>query len=83
MSALSTCLIRTLAKELNGMLPIIGSGGIHSVASGQEKIDVGAKLLQIYSGMIYAGPKLIQDLAREIKLDLMLSLSSLLHRSKK
>ena len=69
LSALSTCLIRTLAKELNGMLPIIGSGGIHSVASGQEKIDVGAKLLQIYSGMIYAGPKLIQDLAREIKLD--------------
>ena len=51
------------------MLPIIGSGGIHSVVSGQEKIDVGAKLLQIYSGMIYAGPKLIQDLAREIKLD--------------
>ena len=69
LSALSTCLIRTLAKELNGMLPIIGSGGIHSVASGQEKIDVGAKLLQIYSGMIYAGPKLIHDLAREIKLD--------------
>ena len=69
LSALSTCLIRTLAKELNGMLPIIGSGGIHSVVSGQEKIDVGAKLLQIYSGMIYAGPKLIQDLAREIKLD--------------
>ena len=65
---LSTRLIRTLAKELNGALPIIGSGGIHSVASGQEKIDAGAKLLQVYSGMIYAGPKLIQDLAREIKL---------------
>ena len=34
----------------------------------KKKIDAGAKLLQVYSGMIYAGPKLIQDLAREIKL---------------
>lgn len=68
LNALSTKLIMQLAKELNGALPIIGSGGIHSLASGQEKIDVGAKLLQVYSGLIYEGPGLIQTLAKHIQL---------------
>ncbi|MDD6909585.1 quinone-dependent dihydroorotate dehydrogenase [Actinobacillus minor] len=68
LNALSTRLIRLLAKELNGALPIIGSGGIHSVESGQEKIDAGALLLQVYSAMIYQGPQLIQELAKQIKL---------------
>ena len=68
LNALSTKLIMRLAKELNGALPIIGSGGIHSLASGQEKIDAGAKLLQVYSGLIYEGPGLIQTLAKHIQL---------------
>lgn len=68
LNALSTKLIMQLAKELNGALPIIGSGGIHSLASGQEKIDAGAKLLQVYSGLIYEGPALIQTLAKHIRL---------------
>ena len=68
MNTLSTRLIRLLAKELNGALPIIGSGGIHSVESGQEKIDAGASLLQVYSAMIYQGPQLIQELAKQIRL---------------
>ncbi|WP_418146667.1 quinone-dependent dihydroorotate dehydrogenase [Actinobacillus pleuropneumoniae] len=67
LNTLSTRLISTLAKELNGALPIIGSGGIHSVASGQEKIDAGASLLQVYSAMIYQGPALIQNLAKHIQ----------------
>ncbi|WGE47441.1 quinone-dependent dihydroorotate dehydrogenase [Actinobacillus equuli] len=67
--SLSTHLIRRLAKELNGQLPIIGSGGIHSVSSGQEKIDAGASLLQVYSAMIYQGPALIQELAKQVKLN--------------
>ena len=68
LNALSTKLIMRLAKELNGALPIIGSGGIHSLASGKEKIDAGAKLLQVYSGLIYEGPGLIQTLAKHIRL---------------
>lgn len=68
LNALSTKLIMHLAKELNGALPIIGSGGIHSLVSGQEKIDAGAKLLQVYSGLIYEGPGLIQTLAKHIRL---------------
>lgn len=69
LNSLSTHLIHRLAKELNGQLPIIGSGGIHSLASGQEKIDAGASLLQVYSAMIYQGPTLIQELAQQINLN--------------
>lgn len=65
---LSTHLISRLAQELNGKVPIIGSGGIHSLSSGQEKIDAGATLLQVYSAMIYQGPKLIQQLATQIQI---------------
>lgn len=68
LNTLSTRLIRQLASELKGQIPIIGSGGIHSVVSGQEKIEAGASLLQVYSAMIYQGPALIQTLAKHIQL---------------
>ncbi|MDO9975211.1 quinone-dependent dihydroorotate dehydrogenase [Glaesserella parasuis] len=68
LNALSTQLISQLFQELNGKLPIIGSGGIHSVQSGQEKINAGASLLQLYSAMIYQGPDLVRQLVRKISI---------------
>lgn len=68
LNALSTELIRQLHRELNGRIPIIGSGGIHSVQSGQEKIEAGANLLQLYSAMIYEGPSLVRTLIKNIKI---------------
>ncbi|SMB81281.1 dihydroorotate oxidase A [Pasteurella testudinis DSM 23072] len=64
---LSTQIIRRLHSELKGEIPIIGSGGIDSVASAQEKIAAGAELLQLYSGLIYHGPKLVKALVEGIK----------------
>jgi dihydroorotate dehydrogenase len=43
-------------------LPIIGVGGIMSRDDGQAMLDAGASLLQIYTGYIYAGPSLVNDL---------------------
>ncbi|MDG6894122.1 quinone-dependent dihydroorotate dehydrogenase [Volucribacter amazonae] len=63
----STQIIRRLAQELQGKIPIIGSGGINSVVTAQEKIDAGAELLQLYSGLIYHGPNLIKQLVQNIK----------------
>ena len=57
----STAVIRELAKTLNGALPIIGVGGILSGSDAQEKIQAGAALVQIYSGMIYRGPDLVGE----------------------
>ena len=57
----SSEVIRILADELAGNMPIIGVGGIDSEAAAEEKIDAGAALLQVYTGFIYRGPVLIND----------------------
>jgi dihydroorotate dehydrogenase len=62
----STEVIRRLAQELQGRLPIIGVGGIDSLVSAREKITAGATLVQIYSGFIYKGPSLIKDIVTHL-----------------
>jgi dihydroorotate dehydrogenase len=57
----STAVVRELAKHLQGRVAIIGVGGIFSVVDAQKKIDAGANLVQIYSGLIYQGPKLVKQ----------------------
>ena len=54
----ATEVIRHLAAKSQGQFPIIGVGGIDSVEAAQEKLDAGASLVQVYSGMIYQGPSL-------------------------
>ncbi|MEE8060020.1 MAG: quinone-dependent dihydroorotate dehydrogenase [Pseudomonadales bacterium] len=56
----STKVIRSFSKALQGQLPIIGVGGIMQGADAAEKITAGASLVQVYSGFIYRGPRLIQ-----------------------
>ncbi|MBA2814915.1 quinone-dependent dihydroorotate dehydrogenase [Candidatus Pantoea persica] len=58
----NTAVIKRLAQELNGALPIIGVGGIDSLTATREKMAAGATLIQIYSGFIYKGPGLIKDI---------------------
>jgi len=58
----STLVVRTLSRELNGRLPIIGVGGIDSAAQAQEKLSAGASLIQVYTGFIYNGPKLVKNI---------------------
>ncbi|KMW71424.1 dihydroorotate dehydrogenase [Photorhabdus luminescens subsp. luminescens] len=62
----STEIIRQLSQELSGKIPIIGVGGIDSLVSAREKIAAGASLIQIFSGFIYHGPKLIKDIVNHI-----------------
>lgn len=58
----STEIVRRLALELQGRIPVIGVGGIDSLVSAREKITTGASLVQIYSGFIYKGPPLIKEI---------------------
>jgi dihydroorotate dehydrogenase len=62
----STRVVRGLAAELSSKLPIIAAGGILSAADAQEKIAAGASLVQIYSGLIYRGPELIDEILSTI-----------------
>ena len=64
-----------LIKEIKSIsvkgLPIIAVGGIDGVRSGQRKLDAGASLMQVYTGLIYQGPSLIKVLARLTSSSLM------------
>lgn len=62
----STEVIRRLSQELQNRLPIIGVGGIDSLIAAREKIEAGATLVQIYSGFIFHGPRLIKDIVTHI-----------------
>lgn len=62
----STLVIKLLAKALAGKLPIIGVGGIASGADAKEKLAAGASLVQVYTGFIYQGPKLIKEIVESI-----------------
>jgi len=62
----STEIVRLLAEELKGRMPIIGVGGIFSGADAAAKIDAGASLVQLYSGFIYRGPALVRECAEAI-----------------
>lgn len=63
----STVVIRALTSHLQGALPIIGVGGILSGADAAEKIQAGASLVQIYSGLIYRGPELIAECCKAVR----------------
>jgi len=60
----STKIINYIARAMGGRLPIIGVGGITDTAGAGEKLDAGATLVQVYSGMIYRGPFFAAELAR-------------------
>lgn len=58
----STWVVEQLAQAFNGKLPIIACGGIFCLDDARRKLDAGAELIQIYSGMIYRGPALVREL---------------------
>ena len=62
----STEVIRFLAKKSDKAFPIIGVGGIHSAKDAIEKLEAGADLVQVYTGFIYEGPKLIKEINKAI-----------------
>ena len=63
----STETIRYLAQKSNKAFPIIGVGGIHSAQDALDKINAGADLVQIYTGFVYKGIKLIQEIQNILK----------------
>ncbi len=60
----STEVIRYLATKSGNSFPIIGVGGIFTVQDAIEKLEAGASLVQVYTGMIYEGPGMVQKIKR-------------------
>jgi dihydroorotate dehydrogenase len=57
----STALVRAFAHALGGALPVIGVGGIMCATDAAAKIAAGASLVQLYTGLVYRGPRLVRQ----------------------
>ncbi|HEX2549421.1 MAG TPA: quinone-dependent dihydroorotate dehydrogenase [Gammaproteobacteria bacterium] len=64
--SLSTTILKKLHERLQNQIPIIGCGGIFSPEDAHIKLANGARLLQIYTGLIYQGPGLISEILSSI-----------------
>jgi dihydroorotate dehydrogenase len=62
----STEVVRWLVRETGGRLPVVGVGGIAHPDHALEKLDAGAALVQVYTGLVYAGPALPGRIARAL-----------------
>ncbi len=62
----STEVIRFLSENSNKGFPIIGVGGIHTAEDALDKLDAGASLVQLYTGFIYEGPKLVRNINKAL-----------------
>ncbi len=62
----STEVIRYIKEHASVPFPIIGVGGIHSAQDALEKLDAGASLVQVYTGLVYEGPVLVKRINKEI-----------------
>ena len=66
LAARSTEVIATLTRLLPPEIAVIGCGGINSPAAAQEKLDAGARAIQLYTGLIYQGPGLVRDILQTL-----------------
>jgi dihydroorotate dehydrogenase len=62
----SEAVLAQVLKRLDGRLPVVSVGGIMSPEDAKRRLDMGAALVQVYTGLIYAGPGLVQKIVRAI-----------------
>ena len=65
--ARSTAVLAGMHQRLQGRIPLVGVGGILDGSDAAEKLDAGAALVQVYSGLIFRGPHLIAECVNEIR----------------
>jgi len=63
----SNRVIRAMREALPPRFPIVGVGGVMSGANARAKLEAGADLVQLYTGLIYRGPALVGDCARAMR----------------
>jgi dihydroorotate dehydrogenase len=64
----STAVLATLFARTGGAIPLVGVGGVASGADAYAKIRAGASLVQLYTALVYRGPRLVGDIGRDLAL---------------
>lgn len=62
----STSVLRRLAARTEGRMPLVGVGGVSTGEQAYDKIKAGASLVQLYTGLVYRGPRVFRDVAEEL-----------------
>jgi dihydroorotate dehydrogenase len=66
LKARSEAVLHQTVKSVNGAIPIVSVGGIMHPDDAKKRLDMGATLIQIYTGLIYRGPGLVQEILRKL-----------------
>ncbi len=66
LSALSDSVLKKVVARVDGRVPVIGVGGITTPEDAKRKLDLGATLVQVYSGLIYSGPGLVKEIVKKV-----------------
>ncbi len=62
----SEAVLRQTLKRVNGEIPVVSAGGIMNPEDAKRRLDMGAALVQVYTGLIYRGPVLVQEILRSL-----------------
>lgn len=62
----SEAVLAQVLKRLDGRIPVVSAGGIMSPEDAKRRLDMGAALVQVYTGLVYAGPGLVQKILRAV-----------------
>jgi dihydroorotate dehydrogenase len=66
LTGMSDAILAQIVKKVGGRIPVVGVGGIMNPDDAKRKLDLGAALVQVYTGMIYAGPGLVKEIVKKI-----------------
>jgi len=66
LAARSEAVLRQVVKRVNGKVPIISVGGIMHPDDAKKRLALGASLVQVYTGLIYRGPALVQQIVKSL-----------------
>ena len=64
LKALSEAMLQKTVQRVNGQIPVVSTGGIMNPEDAKRRLDMGATLIQIYTGLVYSGPGMVKAIAR-------------------
>jgi dihydroorotate dehydrogenase len=62
----SEAVLQDVLRQVNGAMPVVSAGGIMSPEDARRRLSMGAKLIQIYTALVYCGPSLVKDIVRVV-----------------
>jgi dihydroorotate dehydrogenase len=66
LQAQSEAMLEKIVRLVDGKVPIVSAGGIMSPGDAKRRLDMGATLVQLYTGLIYRGPGLVREIAKSL-----------------